>query len=124
MDISFNCEKCGQNIVIDETGAGQLVDCPKCGRPLEVPRQITAPIVSVPPPPQRQPPSSVMKWEYKTIKVQTKGIVTVRFDEAQLDHTMNALGLQGWELVAAIPLDIGAAGGTMDVIVIFKRPKT
>jgi hypothetical protein len=37
MDIAFNCNKCGQDISIDETGAGQLVDCPKCGEPVEVP---------------------------------------------------------------------------------------
>jgi DNA-directed RNA polymerase subunit M/transcription elongation factor TFIIS len=37
MDITFNCDKCGQHIAIDEAGAGQLVDCPKCGKPLEVP---------------------------------------------------------------------------------------
>jgi DNA-directed RNA polymerase subunit RPC12/RpoP len=36
MDISFNCDKCGQGIVIDEAGAGRLVDCPKCGQPLTV----------------------------------------------------------------------------------------
>jgi DNA-directed RNA polymerase subunit RPC12/RpoP len=37
MDISFRCNKCGQNIVIDAASAGQLVDCPKCRTPLEVP---------------------------------------------------------------------------------------
>ncbi len=37
MDITFNCDKCGQSLTIDEAGAGQLVDCPKCGIPLEVP---------------------------------------------------------------------------------------
>jgi pilus assembly protein CpaB len=37
MDISFHCDKCGQSIVIDAAGAGQLVDCPKCKTPLEVP---------------------------------------------------------------------------------------
>ncbi len=37
MDITFSCESCGQSIVIDEAGAGQLVDCPKCGTTLEVP---------------------------------------------------------------------------------------
>ena len=37
MDITFNCDKCGQSLTIDEAGAGQLVDCPKCGTPLEVP---------------------------------------------------------------------------------------
>jgi predicted RNA-binding Zn-ribbon protein involved in translation (DUF1610 family) len=38
MDITFACESCGQSIVIDEAGAGQLFDCPKCGTPVEVPR--------------------------------------------------------------------------------------
>jgi hypothetical protein len=37
MDITFDCDSCGQNIVIDEAAAGQLVDCPKCAATLEVP---------------------------------------------------------------------------------------
>ncbi len=37
MDITFNCGSCGQSLSIDEAGAGQLVDCPKCAKPLEVP---------------------------------------------------------------------------------------
>ena len=37
MDITFSCEKCGQNIVVDEAGAGITVDCPKCGKPVYVP---------------------------------------------------------------------------------------
>jgi DNA-directed RNA polymerase subunit RPC12/RpoP len=39
MDISFNCDKCGQQIVIDEAGAGLVTDCPKCGQPVTVPSQ-------------------------------------------------------------------------------------
>ena len=39
MDITFNCEKCGQPLTIDESGAGQLIDCPKCGIPVEVPQK-------------------------------------------------------------------------------------
>jgi len=37
MDMTFHCNQCGQSIVIDGAAAGQLVDCPKCGKPLEVP---------------------------------------------------------------------------------------
>jgi|GEM_PF-2937796 len=37
MGISFKCEMCGQDIVIDEAGAGQVFDCPKCSTPLLVP---------------------------------------------------------------------------------------
>jgi hypothetical protein len=41
MDISFSCGKCGQQLVTDEGAAGQLIDCPKCGLPLEVPYKST-----------------------------------------------------------------------------------
>ena len=37
MDITFACESCGQNLVIDEAGAGLTIQCPKCGTSLEVP---------------------------------------------------------------------------------------
>lgn len=37
MDISFTCTQCGQNIVIDEAGAGMSVQCPSCSLSLEVP---------------------------------------------------------------------------------------
>jgi len=37
MDISFNCDKCGQQIVIDASGAGNQVQCPKCSAVLIVP---------------------------------------------------------------------------------------
>ena len=37
VDITFACEKCGQQVVIDETGAGIQVQCPGCGQPLIVP---------------------------------------------------------------------------------------
>lgn len=38
MDIEFNCNKCGQHIVIDGAGAGEGVQCPKCGQSLTVPQ--------------------------------------------------------------------------------------
>jgi hypothetical protein len=50
MDITFNCNKCGQSLTIDEAGAGQLVDCPKCGTPLEVPYKSKPPVPLAPPP--------------------------------------------------------------------------
>jgi DNA-directed RNA polymerase subunit RPC12/RpoP len=37
VDVTFSCETCGQQLVIDEAGAGALVDCPHCERPLVVP---------------------------------------------------------------------------------------
>lgn len=37
MDITFNCDKCGQQLVIDAAGAGVTIDCPGCGKPVYVP---------------------------------------------------------------------------------------
>jgi len=37
MDITFNCTKCGQHLVVDEAGAGLSVPCPKCGNELTIP---------------------------------------------------------------------------------------
>lgn len=46
MDITFSCTKCGQRIVVDEAGAGQIIDCPKCGTSLNVPNQFQPSIPS------------------------------------------------------------------------------
>jgi predicted RNA-binding Zn-ribbon protein involved in translation (DUF1610 family) len=37
MDITFSCTNCGQNLEINENGAGASIDCPKCGKPVYVP---------------------------------------------------------------------------------------
>ena len=39
MDITFACEKCGQNIAIDATAAGMPVNCPNCATALVVPKE-------------------------------------------------------------------------------------
>ena len=36
MDINFTCS-CGQNIVVDEAGAGMEIPCPNCQTPLVIP---------------------------------------------------------------------------------------
>ena len=37
MDITFNCDKCGQQLEIDESGAGMVIQCPKCAASVAVP---------------------------------------------------------------------------------------
>jgi hypothetical protein len=61
-----------------------------------------------------------MKWEYKTIKLKTKGFYGGNFDERELDDMMNAYGSQGWELVAGFDTN-QAYGQSRDVVIIFKR---
>lgn len=35
--IRFQCSKCGQNLEVDQEGAGQTAPCPDCGKSLTVP---------------------------------------------------------------------------------------
>jgi DNA-directed RNA polymerase subunit RPC12/RpoP len=58
MDITFNCPKCGQSMVINETGVGSLINCPHCSEAIEVPsktlggkplKRLGHPIVNPPP---------------------------------------------------------------------------
>jgi hypothetical protein len=41
MDITFTCDKCGGNLVVDEAGAGITIDCPVCGNPVYVPTPVS-----------------------------------------------------------------------------------
>jgi len=68
--------------------------------------------------------SSVAKWEYKTMQVDTgrSGIfVQAQIDQDELGRKLNECGESGWELVSASPLNVG--GHTARIIVIFKRQR-
>jgi hypothetical protein len=64
-----------------------------------------------------------MKWEYKTIKLKTRGFSGGNFDERELDSMMNEYGSQGWELVAGFDTNKNY-GESRDVVIIFKRQIT
>src|ERR1043165_3091194 len=51
MDITFECDKCGQSLVVEEAGAGMTTDCPECGKPVYVP-SASRPRVPSPPEPR------------------------------------------------------------------------
>jgi DNA-directed RNA polymerase subunit M/transcription elongation factor TFIIS len=38
MDITFSCQNCGQHMIIDQAGAGLVIQCPKCRRDVTVPK--------------------------------------------------------------------------------------
>ena len=63
-----------------------------------------------------------MQWEYKTLKIATKGFMGGKLDEAQFEEYLNELGQQQWELVTAFDTNQGS-GQTRDVVAIFKRPQ-
>src|SRR5579872_841751 len=37
MDLIFNCPKCGQELEVDASGAGEEINCPACGEHILIP---------------------------------------------------------------------------------------
>lgn len=62
------------------------------------------------------------KWEYMTIKIETKGFLGGKLDTQELDSQLNRLGEQGWELVSSFSTN-KAYGESRDVVAILKRRK-
>ena len=61
-----------------------------------------------------------MRFEYKTIKLATGGLLGGKFDASSLDAELNRLGEQGWELTRS--LDTNSMNGqTRDIVAILKR---
>lgn len=64
-----------------------------------------------------------MKWEYKILDIQTANFLSVKLDVDAATEKLNALGNDGWELVAMG--DTNAHGGrSLAAVMIFKRPAT
>lgn len=63
------------------------------------------------------------KWEYKSIKFETKGFMGGILEINDFDNKLNELGQQGWELVSTITTNQGQ-GYTREVIGTFKRKIT
>jgi hypothetical protein len=66
MDIRFSCSACGHHMVIDEAGAGLVVECPECGHDTTVPKSAgpkpepnTKPATN---PQQENEPTVALKW--------------------------------------------------------------
>lgn len=63
-----------------------------------------------------------MLWEYKTIKIESKGLFKKIIDEEKLQMTINDLGLHGWELISTANF-AAHYGGTAFILCFFKRSK-
>jgi hypothetical protein len=63
-----------------------------------------------------------MRWEFKTLKHPTKGLLGGKFDEEELDRKLNELGQQGWDLVSAFTTS-QAQGQSRDIVAVFKRER-
>lgn len=62
------------------------------------------------------------KWEYKSIKIETRGFIGGILDTNDFTYELNNLGEEGWELVSCFATSKGE-GTTREVIAVFKRKK-
>lgn len=60
-------------------------------------------------------------WEYKTIKVETKGFRGGILETEEFDEELNRMGRAGWELVSAFVTALGN-GASREAVAVFKRP--
>ena len=61
-----------------------------------------------------------MKWQYKSVRVETHGMAGGILEVEEFDRLLNQLGQQGWELVAVFDTNYNQ-GGTRFVLATFKR---
>lgn len=62
------------------------------------------------------------KWEYKSIKIETRGFMGGILETDDFTYELNNLGDEGWELVSCVATSQGQ-GTTREVIAILKRKK-
>lgn len=60
------------------------------------------------------------RFEYRTVLTDTGGLMGGKVDAPALEHTLNNMGQDGWELVSAVATAMGE-GATRHIVSIFKR---
>jgi DNA-directed RNA polymerase subunit RPC12/RpoP len=119
LDIPFNCIKCGQKILIDEAGAGMVVNCPSCSASITVPNKSTPSVVKAPP-----PIKEVRMKEYK-VMTQKDRFFAGKFDPEKLEDAINSYASQGWIVKAIATASIpGVMGGNREeMVIVLERDK-
>lgn len=59
------------------------------------------------------------KFEYKTERIDSKSIWSIKFDSKEIDEILNQIGSEGWELVSV--QDISQTGTAWSFHYTFKR---
>jgi hypothetical protein len=66
-----------------------------------------------------------MKWEYKTINIEGKWL-SQKMNTREADKVLNQEGMDGWELIATVPVTRTGAFtkqvATYAFVFVFKRP--
>ncbi|KQV49826.1 hypothetical protein ASC95_29705 [Pelomonas sp. Root1217] len=63
----------------------------------------------------------MQKWEYKTVKVDAKGMLGGVVDVQEFDGLLNQLGQQGWNLVSVFDTNMMIHGTSREIVAVFKR---
>lgn len=63
----------------------------------------------------------MQKWEYRTVKVDAKGMLGGVVDVQELDQLLNQLGQQGWNLVSVFDTNMMVHGTSREIVAVFKR---
>jgi hypothetical protein len=63
------------------------------------------------------------KWEYMSMKVETKGFTGGILDTSVFDSNLNSLGNEGWELVSCFSTN-REGGQSREIISVLKRKKS
>lgn len=63
---------------------------------------------------------TAVQWEYRTVSLNTTGLMGGKLDAEEFDRMLNDLGRDRWELVDTFDTSLGA-GTTRAVFAIFKR---
>jgi Domain of unknown function (DUF4177) len=61
------------------------------------------------------------QWEYKTVRLTTKGLLGGVLDTEDFDQKLNELGSNGWEMISTYTNVI--YGSSRDVVAVFKRQR-
>ena len=65
----------------------------------------------------------MQKWEYKTVKIETKGFTGGILEIDKFDDILNKLGKDGWELVSTF-VTSQMEGISREAVAVFKREIT
>ena len=62
------------------------------------------------------------RWEYKTVKLNTRGVTGGILEPGAFDDLLNVFGIEGWELVTAFDTN-SLYGASREAVAVFKRPR-
>lgn len=100
MDLIFNCPKCGQELEVDSSGAGEEINCPACSQKIRIPEPTSAGA------PSAAPPDGAPRWGGAAVNpIASSAAAKV---EKHLKVPVHATPTASLITKAAVPLEVAA----------------